>query len=154
EANLYRRQLSRLDLVRSYEALLRVARNGRGQSRPTTRSYKGDLRDQVAQRFKPPVSGRTLDRWLQILRLPLEIQTAVDTGSMKLTDALKVAALDPRAQAQIAADLARGASVKEVLAGRLAGCTVEQLDAGRALDRLLAALERAGQELSGRIGEV
>src|SRR5262249_14437490 len=104
EANLCRRHLSRLDLVRSFEALLRVARNGRGRSRSDA-EVRGDLRDLIARRFKPPVSGRTLDRWLQVLHMPLPIQDAVDSGRMKLTDALRVAALDPRVQAQVAGEI-------------------------------------------------
>src|SRR5262249_36051348 len=153
EANLCRRHLSRLDLVRSFETLLRVARNGRGRSRGDA-EVKGDLRDLIARRVKPPGSGRTLDRWPQVLHMPLPIRDAVDSGRMKLTDALRVAALDPRVQAQVAGEIAEGATVKEVLVKHLARRTVEPLDAGRALDRLVAALERAGQELSGRIGEV
>jgi ParB-like chromosome segregation protein Spo0J len=153
EANLYRRQLTRLDLVRSYRELKRLTKNRWGQSR-SEGQVKGDLRDVIARRFSPPVSGRTLDRWLQLLDLPMSIQEAVDAGSLKLTEAVKVAALEADAQAQVAKEISKGVPIKEVLAHRLYRTPTEELTASKALERLLRALVRAQEELGDRVEEI
>jgi hypothetical protein len=160
EANLIRRQLSKLDMVRSYRHLKKLTRDRWGHQ-PDERKVKGDLRDIIAERFG--VSGRTLDRWLRVLELPLSLQQAVDEGTLKLTDAVKVAGLDKKAQQQIAKDVGAGMPVTAAIARHLdpatySGSTAAQVTTGvaasRALDRLLKAIQKAREELGPRVEEL
>jgi ParB-like chromosome segregation protein Spo0J len=162
EANLYRRQLSRLDLVRSYRELKRLARNKRGK-RVSEEQAKGDLRDLIGKRFNPPVSGRTLDRWLQVLDLPMPVQEAVEHGEVKLTDAVKLAGLNGTVKEKIAKELAEGKPACVVLSRHLDkavggnGSDAElaaDLAASRALDRLLKALVRGLEDLGPRVNDL
>jgi len=163
EANLYRRQLSKLDMVRSYQHLKRLSKNGRGRSLSKDEAT-GDLRDIIAKRFG--ASGRTLDRWLQVLRLPMPLQQSVDEGSLKLTEAVKVAALDKKDQIQIADQITgvssrvgddikrRTKAIKAILDGHLHKGAKGQHDVGSMLNRLVNSLNKGRAELGHRVKEV
>jgi ParB family chromosome partitioning protein len=151
EANLHRRQLSPLDMVRSYEALKRLEQ-GRGGRAAGTGAAKGDLRDSLAKRFGR--SGRTLDRWLQVLRLPLELQAAVDGGALKLTVAVKAAML-PKDKLDKAVDEVReGVPAKDAVARQLDEKADRRPPPRTAFERLLRALSRAQNDLAGRVAEI
>jgi hypothetical protein len=110
---------------------------------------KGDLRDLVATRFG--MSGRTLDRWLQVLGLPLPLQQAADEGTLPLVLAVKVAALDKDAQAQIAAEIGGGRAARDVVARHLQRAGKDETPEA-SFARLLRELLRAGERLTpGRI---
>jgi ParB-like chromosome segregation protein Spo0J len=160
EANLVRRQLSKFDMARSYLHLKKMARDKRGNLLREDK-VKGDMRDLLGKRFG--ASGRTLDRWLKVLELPLLLQQAVDEGTLKLTEAVKVAGLDKKAQQQIAKDVGAGMPATAAIARHLDPATyghataaqvTDGVAAGRALDRLLEALERAREELAPRVAQL
>jgi ParB family transcriptional regulator, chromosome partitioning protein len=148
EANLHRRQLSRLDMVRSYRHIKQLAKNQRGRS-PSKDKIKGDLRDILAKRFG--LSGRTLDRWLQVLELPMPIQEAVSQDKLPLTLAVKVAVMSTKIQAQIAERIKAGENPTEVVQGCLPSKNAKQ---GTAMNHLLRALAKGRAELEHRIHEV
>src|SRR5262249_36640132 len=82
EANLHRRQLSRLDMARSYRHLLQLAKDRKG--RPVNKDQaERNLRELITARFK--VSSKTLDRWLHVLDLPLILQEAVEDYTLPMT---------------------------------------------------------------------
>jgi ParB-like chromosome segregation protein Spo0J len=151
EANLHRRQLSRLDMVRSYEALKRLGKGRAGQGAGAG-AVKGDLRDILAKRFK--LSGRSLDRWLQVLKLPIELQAAVDDGALKLTVAVQAAA-EPKAKLDKAAEEVRkGTSAREAVARCLGKKAERRASPRTAFERLLRGLSQAQLDLAGRLAEV
>jgi ParB-like chromosome segregation protein Spo0J len=151
EANLYRRQLSKLDMVRSYRHIRRLLRTRYG-ALAEKNEVKGDLRDLIAQRFG--VSGRTLDRWLQVLELPLPIQQAVDDGRLPMTQAVKVATLERKVQTQIAGRIDSGESPRDIINeyARPAGKPARTLD--EHLGQFLCSLERALAELGDKVPQI
>jgi hypothetical protein len=104
-ANLCRRQLSRLDMARSYRHLLRFKRDRKGRVVDESEAER-NLRELIPTRFSS--SDNTLSRWLHVLDLPLVFQQAVDEGRLPLTLAVRVAGLKAAEQAQIAARVQAG----------------------------------------------
>jgi ParB family chromosome partitioning protein len=162
EANLYRRQMSRLDMVRSYQRLKSLAKSkGRYDA---SMDIKGDLRDMLAKRFG--MSGRNLDRWLQVLTLPLTLQEAVDQNTLKLIEAVKIAVEPKKVQELISDRIAevisdegvdikqRRKAIKVILDSHLPEETEEQQGVGALLKSLVSALKKARAELEHRIHEV
>src|SRR5437588_873921 len=75
------------------------------------------LGDGIAARLG--VSGRTLDRNLQLLSLPLLLQRAFDAGTLSLRQGIRIAALGAAEQEEIARQLEDGVPIRTVLAQRL-----------------------------------
>jgi ParB-like chromosome segregation protein Spo0J len=163
ETNLHRRQLSRLDMVRSYRHLKQIARDKWGRQ-PHEHKVKGDLRDLIAARFG--VSGRTLDRWLRVLELPMLLQAAVEEGSLKLTDGVRVAALPEKVREQIASRVAaararagddlkqRTQAVRAILDDHLPKGADKEEDVVAKLDCFVRALVKGREELGGRVQDL
>lgn len=108
EANLNRRHLSKLSLARLYKAM----RDLEGQGRQ--RRGQGKLRDEIGARLG--MSGRQLDRLLQLLELPLELQQAMERKQIPAAAALHVAQLSPELQQEILATIRRGENPRRVVA--------------------------------------
>jgi ParB-like chromosome segregation protein Spo0J len=149
ESNLFRRQLTRLDMARSYRHLMRFARDKKG--RPVKEAQaEQNLRELIRKRFR--VSDKTLDRWLHVLDLPLSLQEAVEEDRLPLTLAVRVASLKPAVQEQVAERVRQGEAPRDVIMPLLTKGKGET--AGKPLTQLVLSLRRAGQELAGRVAEV
>jgi ParB family chromosome partitioning protein len=148
ESNLTRRQLTKLDMVRSYQRLKELARsqNGRLASTPGAR---GDVRDQLAKRFG--VCGRTLDRWQQVTELPLALQQAVDQSRLPLTAAVKLVGLSQEVLLQIARRLSQGESARKVVTEHLKKSGKARSAFASALAQLVRSLRRARQDLADEV---
>lgn len=105
-ANLTRRQMSKLDQARAYKAL-------RETERGPNRRGTGDFRDFIAKRFG--VSGRTLDRWSRVLQTPEEVQFAVDDGKLSMQEAEYVSRLSWQQQKEIAEKIREGVDPRKVV---------------------------------------
>jgi ParB/RepB/Spo0J family partition protein len=151
ETNLYRRQLSRLEMVSSYRHLKRIARDERGHQAHENK-VKGDLRDMIAKRFG--VSGRTLDRWLQVLDLPLPIQLAVDDGRLPLTQAVKIAVLGADASYQLKSRLEAGEDPMAVVQAFLPKGQKRHVKTIDAVAAFVRALRRGLHDFDGRVENV
>ena len=74
-----------------------------------------DIRDRIAERLGGHYSGRTLDRYEQILEMPRSVQDAVIGKDLPLTLALKIARLNRVQQQEIADHIEAGEQAKEVV---------------------------------------
>jgi hypothetical protein len=151
EDNLARRHLSRLDVVRSVHRLKQLARDQKGRLLGADK-IKGDLRDLIARRYG--LSGRTLDRYLQVLDLPLPLQRAVDQGTLPVTLVARIVTLSPAEQRRIAERVTAGADPRQVVKESLpqkATRHVKALDAAAHFHRLLV---RGLDDLDGRVEEL
>ncbi len=151
EANLYRRQLIRLDMARSYRHLMRFARDNRGRVLGESRAEQS-VRKLIAERFR--VSEKTLSRWLHVLDLPLVLQQAVDEDRLPLTVAVRVAGLAPAVQKKIAERVGQGEAPHDVIMPYLPKSKNDTKTVGKSLARLVGSLERARDELADRVAEV
>jgi ParB-like chromosome segregation protein Spo0J len=97
-ANLVRRQLSLGDMVRMYVRLRRLSPRG------SQRRGQGALRDELAKRFQ--LTGRSLDRWVNIYEGPAEIRQAVESKQLPLVKAGKLlTTLDEQQLAEVVSQL-------------------------------------------------
>ena len=111
-ANLTRRQLDPVQKARAIKALSEVEHARDGEK------FDADcheFRERLAIQLGGNMSGRTVGRYLQLLRLPRGIQDAVSSGDLPLTTALKVESLSKSKQKRIAADISRGAHPRETV---------------------------------------
>lgn len=86
-SNLQRRQLRPLEIARLYLRMKEIE-----QGRPiknTSHREQQDLRDKLAAKLGTQ-SGRTLDRYVRLLRAPRAVQDAVSLGKLDVTRALRV----------------------------------------------------------------
>lgn len=102
EDNAQRRQLSKLGAARCYQQLREIAQE-EAQAGSRSNQSQGDRRDQIGQALGK--SGRNLDRLLNILRTPPEVQQAFERGDLPLVAAEKVSRLAPRVQKEIADEI-------------------------------------------------
>jgi ParB/RepB/Spo0J family partition protein len=86
-ANLVRRQLDPVAKAKAVQMLVDIERrriNDEDSQEP------GDLRDRIAKHLGGNISGRTVDRLLQLARLPAPIHQAVSAGHLPMTKALRL----------------------------------------------------------------
>jgi ParB/RepB/Spo0J family partition protein len=103
EANTLRRQLGQLDKARLIKALWDMDKD---QARVHGDPPAGDTRDRIAQQFG--IDGRTAQRWVNVLKTPLEVQEAYSQGKLSMQLAEKVSRLPPSQQQSIADDITAG----------------------------------------------
>jgi ParB-like chromosome segregation protein Spo0J len=107
-----RRQLDPVALARCYKRLFELEKgvvNG-GELPPY---WHGDFREYLGGKLG--ISGRTLDRYLRLLKLPRPIQNAVSNG-LPMGFATKVLDLPEEIQATIAAAITAGGDPRETIA--------------------------------------
>ncbi|MBA4190657.1 MAG: hypothetical protein C0467_21945 [Planctomycetaceae bacterium] len=151
EANLTRRHFGMIEQARHYQELLFLAR--RKESRcADRRDVKGDLRDLVAERFG--VSGRTLDRWLLLLTLPVPIQQAVSGERLPLTLALKLWALDKKVVAGVAQAIEDGEAPAAAVKAVLVTADTKDTRVTADVSRLLGVAAETATRLHGRESEL
>jgi ParB family chromosome partitioning protein len=154
--NLTRRQLTRLQQARAYKALMELeTRNwhkmpARSGGLPV--NGKMDLRDYVGKLFG--MTGRNLDRYLAVLRTPIEVQDAFDRGELGLTPAAKVAMLGQAERDEIAAAIRAGGNPKDVVEEYLGRAKPIAVDPSKEFTRLMESAFRALNILEGREAEI
>ena len=138
EDNLNRRQMSRLEQARAYRRLKHLHNSRRTES---DEALDGDLRDFLATRFG--VSGRTLDRWEQVLDAPREIQDAIDSQTLTITQAGKIAILPGDIQARIGERIRGGENPKKVVNDYVGSVSVADSGARSEITKLVSQLNKA-----------
>ncbi len=139
EDNTNRRQLGRLTQTRAYEAMKRLENKyGNDHGYQATRDY-------LATKFK--VCGRTLDRWMQVLDTPIEVQNAWDTGALSLRDVMRVLRSSTTAQKRIAARIAAGDSPKAVVTKHAAAASQQIRRIGAAVQSVVRSVERLQESI-------
>jgi ParB/RepB/Spo0J family partition protein len=105
-ANLTRRQLDPVARARIYTEIAQRDAWKRGDTSDFT--HEMEFREWLAERIGGGLSGRTVGRYLQLLRLPREVQDAVSNGQLPMTLALKVESLEDHEQQAVAERIAAG----------------------------------------------
>lgn len=118
--NLHRRQLDPIEKARCIERLREWhdpgdyhQRRAREKSGEAHEYEKGTFRDYLGKELG--MSGRTVDRYLAVLRAPRAVQDAVSEHRLSLTEAAQVGGLSEEIQAKIAQAIQAGGNVKEVV---------------------------------------
>ena len=121
EANLNRRQMSKLEMARAYVALKdneqrqrRMQKHGDACQHTPLLEARGDLRDKLASIFG--CSGRTLDRYACVLNTPIEVQQAFERGELKLEEAGRVSHYSKAKQLKVAESIRAGEDAKKAVA--------------------------------------
>lgn len=146
--NLHRRQLDQLAKAR---VALRLFEIERGRSRRRRPDEEAEARDRVGKVIG--MSGRHLARYWRVVKMSVEIQSAVSAGQLSLVLAAKIADLPPAKQEQIARRLKDGESPKAVMDAlakkktRPAEKTDPLADFAAALSDALAALSERRDEI-------
>ncbi len=83
--NLLRQQLGPLAVARCFQMEQALSRTGNRRQFATA---GGDLRDRLAKRYG--LSGRQMQRYVELLRLPRVLQAAVDQGRLPMTLAARL----------------------------------------------------------------
>ncbi|MEJ7638824.1 MAG: hypothetical protein WKF75_12830, partial [Singulisphaera sp.] len=112
EANLHRRQLDALDRVRLARRMLEIGQKLKPGG--LSQYAEQDLRDRIGAALG--MSGRNVQRYLNILNAPMEVQRAHSEGRLSMKLAEKVARLDDAEHEEIAAEIRGGGDPAEVVA--------------------------------------
>lgn len=140
--NAERRQMDPLAQTRVALRRWEIARGRRASRRSL--AY-GSLRDIIGQTIGQ--SGRSLQRYVNILQTPVEIQDAFRTKRLSLLVAEQVAFLDRAVQERIAGRIRAGEAARAVVAEYVAAQAVSR-DPDKALARLVRSLERDLRDLA------
>ncbi|TWU35661.1 Nucleoid occlusion protein [Novipirellula aureliae] len=115
--NIQRRQMGVVARARAIQKLVEIERAKMFgcRSRPTA----SQLRDRIAKSIGGSMSGRTVDRYIQLLRLPTWLQDCVDRGEVGLVLALKCERLDRATLESIEAKILTGVHPKKLIKSAL-----------------------------------
>jgi ParB/RepB/Spo0J family partition protein len=148
--NLHRRQLDPLAIGRASLALRKLPRAKQDVENWQPRR---DVRDEIGEKLG--YSGRTLDRYMRILRTPRAVQDAFSAGRLSLTLAGKVAGLSRAAQSKIAGRISAGESPKGVVTSFIRDSAPSPKEDLTTIYReLISYLSSVTKKLSNRIGEI
>ena len=111
-ANLLRRQSDPVTKARAIQQLAKIESRRIGIR--IDLHAKGPFRDRLAS-LLGNTSGRTIDRYLQLLRLEREIQDAVSSGQLPMTKALKIESLQKPARKAIVERLKKNEPLHKVV---------------------------------------
>lgn len=112
--NLHRRQMDPLAIARAYR-YLKVIERDRDYA-DLSYDDRRDIRDRIAARLGGHYSGRTLDRYEQVLDMPRAVQDAVIAKQLPLTLAVKITKLRQANKQAIADRIEAGEPAKAVVA--------------------------------------
>src|SRR5262249_3657374 len=150
EDNLTRRQLDPLSRARLALRLKQLARTRAGTG--LSDAERGEVRDQIGARLG--LSGRHVGRLLRVVEhAPVEVQHAVSTGQIALSDAHAVAGLARSEREKVAQQIRDGADPKQAVlrfVTRKDGKHRRILDAKAAFFR---SLRRGLDDLEGRFNK-
>jgi ParB family chromosome partitioning protein len=151
EDNLNRGQLGPLATARCYRGLKELDRKRAGEALPDFE--RKELRDRIGQRLG--FSGRTLDRYLRVLEgTPLEVQNAVEAGTLAMTVAEKVAGLKGPQREEIARLIRKGVEPKQAAAQFLGKKEARHKLPRGAKTAFVKSVERGLADLEGRVAQV
>src|SRR5262249_6422847 len=112
EENVHRRQLDKLEQARIWKRLVEIEMGG-----PIGRhDIRGKEKAQARGRKILKKSGKTVQRNLNVLEAPREVQEAYRAGKLPLVVAARVASLQRSMQMEIASRLRAGEAPKDVVA--------------------------------------
>ncbi len=149
DANLNRRQLKVLEVARLYRRVRQLMRANPG--RMPSADEQGDLRDRVAAKLGSR-SGRTLDRYLQLLDLPVAIQRAFEAKQLTMTAALGLLKLAEEDQRNLAAEIEDGKPIREAVVRYLG--ERRGPSSSDSYRKLILLLENAGPLLTRDIDQI
>jgi ParB/RepB/Spo0J family partition protein len=153
EANTHRRQLDPLDRARLARRLMEITRQRRGQP---CGDEPGELREVVGKILN--CSGRQVQRRLNILNAPMQVQEAVSAGRLGQGPAEKVARLDRQAQEAIARAIRAGGDPRTVVREHLERVLPDRgtapADVDREFARFLKATARCLERVAGHEAEI
>jgi ParB/RepB/Spo0J family partition protein len=145
--NLNRRQLGKLEAARAYKALSDLRESFPKNER---RDYHvGRFRDIIGARLG--LNGRTLERYVSLLKTPQAVQEAFQKDKLPLLLAEQVARLAPDIQQQIASQIEAGADPKEVVTKYLPKRKKQPVRARKALDTLVRGLAASIEQMQGKV---
>jgi ParB/RepB/Spo0J family partition protein len=158
--NLHRRHLDPISQARCYERLLDLAK-AQGLTRSNLPAdLRGPRRDVIGRKLG--ISGRTLDRYLRVLKTPLAVQNAVSEGQVSIKAAGDIANLSTKLQQKLAHEVKQGKPVDQVVKAYLTdpknrkrGNTNRRYKfAGDVLHQFLHHVRRTHFELHDRVLEI
>lgn len=144
EPNLHRRQYDPLAKVR-----VALRHYELRQGKKSSRSREGEVRELIGQILG--ISGRTVHRYLCILKSPVEVQNAVRAKQLKITLADKVANLKAATQTRIAERIRNGEKPKIVLAEYIKAPSKKHTKPSDAVAAFVRGLSRGLDDLGDRI---
>ncbi len=147
EDNVHRRHMGPIAFARLADGLAKL---------PEFKGHHGggDLRDEIAQRI-PGVSGRTLDRYRRILKLPPALVAAVDAELVTMSAGLRIVKLPANVQGQIAQEIEAGGRADQVVARHLRrDARGEIIELRREYRRLQLIVRKRIAKLEGRLKKV
>jgi hypothetical protein len=138
-----RRQLSKLGRARL--ALRRFEIERRREPGDLNEREERDARDRVGQAIG--MSGRNLQRYLNVLRAPLSVQQAYEHDQLTLKEADQIGRLPAGARQEIELLLEKGNDTKTVVAKFLGRRRSQPVKRGTAINRFIAVLRKARREI-------
>ena len=142
EDNLNRRQLSPLARARSVLGLYELEK-GRSKA-DLSPGEKDDARDRIGKLIG--MSGKNLERYWAILKMPTEIQMAVERG-LPMTLALKLVR-KPKTQRKVARRIREGEDARAALVACLAAVPQKSTSRGPAVSTFLRLIGKANEALA------
>jgi len=134
-ANLTRRQLTLVDRARAAAELARIESSHRSGGK-----FTGRARDAIAAELG--CSGRTVARYLRLLRLPRALQDAVGQDRLAMAKALQVESLPDSDLRNITEQILAGGDPREIVAAALASEPKPEPDTKDIYIRVLDCLRR------------
>lgn len=154
--NLHRRQLDPIEKARCIQRLREIhapdspkERSRRKTSKEAHGYEKGLFRDYLGKEFG--MSGRSIDRYLAVLKTPKEIQNAVSANQLPLTEAVRVSGLAEVTQTAIADEISNGGDVREVVQRHLQNqkaSPTKSATTPKCVERHIKQVERAQADLA------
>jgi ParB family chromosome partitioning protein len=148
--NLNRRHLSPLARARSICRLCEVLK--RQADDDSGRFSEAAVRRKIAEQLG--VSDKTVLRYLNVVRTPMEVQQAFDRGDLSLVVAGRVALLPGFDQDKLAERIRRGEAAKDVVKKYLTGLDAANVSAEDILKLAAKQLNRMCYKLQDRIEEI
>ena len=150
--NVARRQQDMLGQARAAVGLFVIERAKKGRTVHGDPLRAGEVRDRVGQIVG--MSGRNLQRYLNVLAARPEVQDAFAAGRVRLVDAARVVSLSKREQEALADRLRGGEDPKAVFAEFFPTGDGRHVRVGDAVAAFARAIERSHADLDGRVGPV
>ena len=151
--NCIRRQLTELQKVRCAARRVELAKLGK-VALPKECNGLNKTRDKIGKLLE--ISGREADRYLRVLKTPIEVQHAQDAGHLSLAEAGKVADLTEELQACIAEEIREQGpeQAKAIVRSHLPPKAATRRGAKKVWFDLRYALKDATEELPGNFGKI
>lgn len=150
--NIARRQQDKLGQARAAVGLYLIERAKKGRTVSGDPLRVGEVRDRVGQIVG--MSGRNLQRYLNVLAAPPEVQDAFAARRVRLVDAARVVTLSMREQETLADRLQAGGDPKAVLAEFFPKGDGRHVRVGDAVAAFCRAIEKSHADLDGRVDPI